>query len=61
MTAERYTVRCYPPTEDGYVQLDALNAKQRRELSDRIVGNMGAAMQDRINRAPSDYERMVRK
>jgi hypothetical protein len=61
MRMVRYTVRCYMPTADGYVPIESLNPKQRRELSDRIVGNMGAAMQDRINRAPGDYERMVRK
>lgn len=51
---ERYTVRCLIPTVDGYVPLNELSDEQRHELSDRIVGNMGAAIQERVNRYPQE-------
>lgn len=54
-----YTVRCYAPTADGYVPIEALNATQRMELSDKIVGNMGTAIQERVNRNPAEYGKVI--
>lgn len=54
-----YTVRCYTPTADGYVLIEALNATQRRELSDMIVGKMGTAMQELVNRNPAKYGKVI--
>lgn len=57
----KYTVRCYARVEDRYAPITALNATQRRELSDRIVGNMCAAMQERVNRVPAEFNGTVGK
>lgn len=50
--------RCWFPKDGGYIPAEKLTPQQREQVSRQLVQRMGAAIQERVNMCPKEYERI---